>query len=144
MPKAYWVVTYRSVKNPEAWTAHARLAVPAIEGAGGRFLARSNPAKIYESGMNERVVLVEFDSQGARLPRHRCLQRGAEGARQRQCRTRHARRRRRGLTRNHQSVNGKRLCAAAASRCASRKTSTQVLMNETTRAKPPDDSIVGA
>jgi uncharacterized protein (DUF1330 family) len=51
MPKAYWVVTYRSVKNPEAWKAYAKLAVPAIEGAGGRFLARCNPAKIYESGM---------------------------------------------------------------------------------------------
>lgn len=62
MPKAYWVVTYRSVKNLEAWKAYAKLAVPAIEGAGGRFLARSNPAKIYEAGMNERVVLVEFDS----------------------------------------------------------------------------------
>jgi len=36
--------------------------VPTIEGAGGRLLARSNPTKIYESGMNERVVLVEFDS----------------------------------------------------------------------------------
>jgi uncharacterized protein (DUF1330 family) len=36
--------------------------VPAIEGAGGRFLARSNPAKIYEAGMDQRVVLVEFDS----------------------------------------------------------------------------------
>jgi uncharacterized protein (DUF1330 family) len=52
MPKAYWVVTYRSVKNPEAWKAYAKLAVPAIESAGGRFLARSNPAKIYEAGMN--------------------------------------------------------------------------------------------
>src|SRR5215468_3101755 len=62
MPKAYWVVTYRSVKNPEAWKAYAKVAVPAIEGAGGRFLARSNPTKVYESGMNERVVLVEFDS----------------------------------------------------------------------------------
>jgi uncharacterized protein (DUF1330 family) len=70
MPKAYWVVTYRSVKNPEAWTAYARLAVPAIEGAGGRFLARSNPAKIYESGMNERVVLVEFDSLDKALACH--------------------------------------------------------------------------
>jgi uncharacterized protein (DUF1330 family) len=62
MPKAYWVVTYRSVKNPEAWKAYAKLAVPAIESAGGRFLARSNPAKTYEAGMNERVVLVEFPS----------------------------------------------------------------------------------
>jgi Uncharacterized conserved protein len=70
MPKAYWVVTYRSVKNPEAWKAYAKLAVPAIEGAGGRFLARSNPAKIYESGMNERVVLVEFDSLDKALACH--------------------------------------------------------------------------
>ncbi len=62
MPKAYWVVTYRSVKNPEAWQAYAKLAVPAIESAGGRFLIRSKPAKTYEAGMNERVVLVEFDS----------------------------------------------------------------------------------
>jgi uncharacterized protein (DUF1330 family) len=62
MPKAYWVVTYRSVKNPEAWQAYAKLAVPAIEGAGGRFLIRSKPAKICEAGMNERVVLIEFDS----------------------------------------------------------------------------------
>jgi uncharacterized protein (DUF1330 family) len=64
MPKAYWVVTYRSVKNPEAWKAYAKLAVPAIESAGGSFLARSNPVKTYEAGMNERVVLVlvEFPS----------------------------------------------------------------------------------
>jgi uncharacterized protein (DUF1330 family) len=62
MPKAYWVVTYRSVKNSEAWKAYAKIAVPAIESAGGRFLARSNPTKTYEAGMNERVVLVEFPS----------------------------------------------------------------------------------
>ena len=31
MPKAYWVVTYRSIKNPEAWKAYAKLAMPAIE-----------------------------------------------------------------------------------------------------------------
>jgi uncharacterized protein (DUF1330 family) len=62
MPKAYWVVNYRSIKNPEARQAYAKLAVPAIQSAGGRFLARSNPAKTYEAGVNQRVVLVEFDS----------------------------------------------------------------------------------
>jgi uncharacterized protein (DUF1330 family) len=70
MPKAYWVVTYRSVKNPEAWQAYAKLAVPALKNAGGRFLIRSNPAKIYESGMNERVVLVEFDSLDQAVAAH--------------------------------------------------------------------------
>ncbi len=62
MPKAYWVVTYRSVKNPEAWQAYAKLAGPAITGAGGRFLVRSKPVKTYEAGMDERVVMIEFDS----------------------------------------------------------------------------------
>ena len=62
MPKAYWVVAYRSVKNPEALRAYAKLAGPAIAAAGGRFLIRNSPAKTYEAGVNNRVVLVEFDS----------------------------------------------------------------------------------
>jgi uncharacterized protein (DUF1330 family) len=61
MPKAYWVVTYRSIKNEAAWQAYAKLAVPAISAAGGRFIVRSKPVKTMEAGMNERVVLVEFD-----------------------------------------------------------------------------------
>ena len=70
MPKAYWVVTYRSVKNPDAWQAYAKLAGPAITAAGGRFLIRNKPAKIYEAGINERVVLVEFDSVDQAIAAH--------------------------------------------------------------------------
>ncbi len=70
MPKAYWVVTYRSVKNPEAWQAYAKLAGPAIEAAGGRFLVRNKPAKIYEAGVNERVVMVEFDNVEKAIAAH--------------------------------------------------------------------------
>lgn len=70
MPKAYWVVTYRTVKNPEAWQAYAKLAGPAINNAGGRFIVRNMPAKIYEAGINERVVLVEFDSLAQALAAH--------------------------------------------------------------------------
>jgi uncharacterized protein (DUF1330 family) len=62
MPKAYLVVTYRSIKDKEKWSAYAKLAVPAIQNAGGRFIVRNMPAKTYEKGMNERVVIVEFDS----------------------------------------------------------------------------------
>jgi uncharacterized protein (DUF1330 family) len=62
MPKAYWVVTYRSVRNPVAWQAYAKLAGPALQAAGGRFLIRNKPTRTYEAGMNERVVLIEFDS----------------------------------------------------------------------------------
>jgi uncharacterized protein (DUF1330 family) len=61
MPKAYWVVTYRSLTNPDAWQAYAKLAKPAITGAGGRFIALGKPAMIYEAGMDQIVVLVEFD-----------------------------------------------------------------------------------
>jgi uncharacterized protein (DUF1330 family) len=70
MPKAYWVVTYRSVKNPEAWQAYAKLAGPALSAAGGRFLVRNIPAKVYEAGLPERVVLVEFDSLDQAIAAH--------------------------------------------------------------------------
>lgn len=70
MPKAYWVVTYRAVKNPQAWQAYAKLAAPAIAAAGGRFLVRATPAKTYEAGMNERVVLIEFDSLDQAIAAH--------------------------------------------------------------------------
>jgi uncharacterized protein (DUF1330 family) len=62
MPKAYWVVTYRSIKNPEVLRAYAELAGPAIAAAGGRVLVRATPAKTYEAGINQRVVVIEFDS----------------------------------------------------------------------------------
>ena len=62
MPKAYLVTTYRAIKKPEALAAYAKLAGPAIQAAGGRFLARGMPAKVFELGMNERTVLIEFDS----------------------------------------------------------------------------------
>jgi uncharacterized protein (DUF1330 family) len=62
VPKAFWVVTYRSVTNPSAWEAYAKLAVPAIKEAGGRFLALAQPTKVYEAGLRQRVVLIEFDS----------------------------------------------------------------------------------
>jgi uncharacterized protein (DUF1330 family) len=62
MPKAYWIACYRSVSNPAAVAEYAKLAQPAIEAAGGRFLARGLPAKTYEAGNNERTALIEFDS----------------------------------------------------------------------------------
>lgn len=62
MAKAYWMVAYQAIKNQEAWQAYAKLAAPAIESAGGKYLVRNNPAKTYESGMNQRVVIIEFPS----------------------------------------------------------------------------------
>ena len=62
MAKAYWVVTYRKVKDPEKLAAYAKLAGPAIQSQGGKFLVRGTPAKTYEAGLNQRVVVIEFDS----------------------------------------------------------------------------------
>ncbi|MHC2623308.1 uncharacterized protein (DUF1330 family) [Bradyrhizobium huanghuaihaiense] len=64
MAKAYWVATYRAIKNPDAMAAYAKLSRPAIEAAGGRVLARGVPAVAFELGQMERVVLIEFDSVG--------------------------------------------------------------------------------
>jgi uncharacterized protein (DUF1330 family) len=62
MPKAYWVATYRSISDPDAMAGYSKLAGPAIAAGGGRFLVRGNPAKAYESGLMERVVVIEFES----------------------------------------------------------------------------------
>lgn len=62
MPKAYWINSYRSVRDPDALAAYAKLALPALTAAGGRVLVRGMPARVYETGMQERVVVFEFDS----------------------------------------------------------------------------------
>ncbi len=62
MAKAYWVATYRSVSNPDALAAYAKLSGPAITAAGGRILARGLPSQVYEVGLEQRTVLIEFDS----------------------------------------------------------------------------------
>jgi uncharacterized protein (DUF1330 family) len=62
MAKGYWIAFYRSVKNPDALGAYAKLAGPAIEARGGKFLARGIPTKVYESGLEQRTVVIEFPS----------------------------------------------------------------------------------
>ncbi len=62
MAKAYWISCYRKINDADALAAYAKLAGPAIQGQGGKFLARGMPAKLFEQGENQRTVLVEFDS----------------------------------------------------------------------------------
>ncbi|QIS20493.1 DUF1330 domain-containing protein [Nocardia terpenica] len=65
MATAYWVATYRSITDPGRLAAYAELAGPAIEAAGGRFLARTTPSETFESGLDLRCVVIEFDSVAA-------------------------------------------------------------------------------
>jgi uncharacterized protein (DUF1330 family) len=62
MAKGYWITAYRKVSDPEKLSAYAKVAGPALVAAGGRFLARGTASKVYEAGLLERTVLIEFDS----------------------------------------------------------------------------------
>jgi len=70
MPKAYWVSAYRAIKDADKLAAYAKLAGPAITAGGGRFLARGEPARVYELGLRQRTVLIEFDSVAQAVATH--------------------------------------------------------------------------
>jgi uncharacterized protein (DUF1330 family) len=70
MAKAYWVVCYRSIKDPDKVAAYARLAGPAVQAAGGRILVRGTPAKTHEGGLNLRTVVTEYESLEKAIAAH--------------------------------------------------------------------------
>jgi uncharacterized protein (DUF1330 family) len=70
MTKAYWITAYRSVRDPEALAAYAKIAGPALQAEGGRFLARGLPGRVYEAGLEQRTVIIEFDSVARAIAAH--------------------------------------------------------------------------
>ena len=62
MAKGYWIGFYHSVSDDKALGEYAKLAGPAIANNGGKFLARGMPSKVFEAGVQQRTVLIEFDS----------------------------------------------------------------------------------
>jgi uncharacterized protein (DUF1330 family) len=70
MAKAYWISMYRSIRDEKALAAYVKLAGPALQAAGGRFLARGLPTRFYEGGVNQRTVLIEFDSVAKAVAAH--------------------------------------------------------------------------
>jgi uncharacterized protein (DUF1330 family) len=70
MAKGYWITCYREITDPLKLAAYAKLAGPAIVSAGGRFLARGAPAKVYEGGLEQRTVVVEFESVAHAIAAH--------------------------------------------------------------------------
>jgi uncharacterized protein (DUF1330 family) len=70
MPKGYFISCYREISDPAKFAAYAKLAGPAVEAAGGRFLARGVAAQAYESGQLERIVVIEFDSVQRAIAMH--------------------------------------------------------------------------
>jgi uncharacterized protein (DUF1330 family) len=61
MKKGYWVVSYRTITDPQAAKNYSALAANAIEAAGGRIFSRGIAVEAHEAGRVERTVLVEFD-----------------------------------------------------------------------------------
>ena len=70
MAKGYWIACYRQISDPAKLAAYAKVAGPAIQQGGGRFLARSVAAKAYEDGKLDRTVLIEFDSVEQAIAAH--------------------------------------------------------------------------
>ncbi len=67
MAKAYWISAYRSISNPDALAAYAKLAGPALAAMGAKMLARGEAAAVKEDGLKQRTVLIEFESVEAAL-----------------------------------------------------------------------------
>jgi uncharacterized protein (DUF1330 family) len=85
MAKGYWITFYRSVSNPAALAEYAKLAGPAIQAAGGRFLTRGTAVQAFEAGVKERSVVIEFESAAKALaayesPAYQAARKHLEGA----------------------------------------------------------------
>lgn len=62
MAKGYWVSVYNTIHDNDALAAYAKLAGPALAAQGAKFLARGMPAAVKEAGVQQRTVVVEFES----------------------------------------------------------------------------------
>ena len=58
----YWVVCYKSLSNQATVSEYAKLAATALEALGGRVIVGSKPAKTREAGVDQLVVIVEFEN----------------------------------------------------------------------------------
>jgi len=70
MAKAYWISCYREVRDEAKLAAYAKLAGPAIIAGGGTFLARGSAVQVYEDGIKQRTVLIEFPDVKTALATH--------------------------------------------------------------------------
>ena len=67
---AYWISVYNEIVDPAKVAAYAKLARPALEAAGGSFIAAGVPEQAYEAGQLTRTVIIEFASVEAARDAH--------------------------------------------------------------------------
>jgi len=70
MAKAYWINVFRKINDQAKVDAYRKLAGPVMEAAGAKFLVRGDPAKVYEAGLMQRTVVIEFPSVEAAIAAH--------------------------------------------------------------------------
>jgi uncharacterized protein (DUF1330 family) len=67
---AYWISVYREIVDEAKLAAYAELAAPALQAAGGTFVARGLPEQTYESGETTRTTVIRFESVAAARTAH--------------------------------------------------------------------------
>jgi uncharacterized protein (DUF1330 family) len=62
----YYVILDVAIRDVERYVTYMEQVAPALEDAGGRYLARGGTLTVYEGGWSPpRIVLLEFPSQRA-------------------------------------------------------------------------------
>ncbi len=67
---AYWISIYQEISDDAKVAAYAEIAGPALQRAGGRYIARGLPELTFENGQRTRTVVIEFDSVDAARAAH--------------------------------------------------------------------------
>ena len=62
MRKGYWIITFRLVRDQTKLARYIELAAPVLATAGVRYVVRGIPERVYEAGVQERTVVIEFES----------------------------------------------------------------------------------
>ena len=62
MGKIFQVVVYRTISDEKKLEKYAKLARPAMEKAGAKFLARGVPIAVREAGEKTRTIVIEWES----------------------------------------------------------------------------------
>tara|TARA_R110002111_G_scaffold80007_1_gene126748 strand:- start:145 stop:438 length:294 start_codon:yes stop_codon:yes gene_type:complete len=72
MAKGYMLCAHRKEADPVKRDAYIKLAGPALKAAGGTYLARGGQVQAKENGIEQRTILIEFESYEAALAAYDC------------------------------------------------------------------------
>ena len=65
MPKGYIVVSYRDAPNDQNLGNYAPKGMKTMTDVGAKFIARGMPVATFKNGIQQRTVIVEFESTDA-------------------------------------------------------------------------------